>query len=75
MAEAQLYTVRVWQHAGQWRAAVRAVGQENFQLFTEPAPLARWLLVQGSDAPVQPPPVQGRGDGAVGGQVEQREDQ
>ncbi len=43
MAEAQLYTVRVWQHAGMWRAVVRAVGDADSQLFTAPEPLAAWL--------------------------------
>lgn len=75
MDEAQIYTVRVWRHAGRWRAAVRAVGEEHTQLFTEPAPLALWLLAPGSDPPVKPPPVQRPGDGAVEGQVQQREQQ
>ncbi len=75
MGEAQLYTLRVWRHAGRWRAVLRAVGDEDSQLFSEPAPLARWLLAPGSDPPVQAPPVQRPGDGAVEGQVQQREDE
>ena len=46
MDEAEIYTVRVWRHGGQWRAAVRAVGDERTQLFSAPAPLADWLLRQ-----------------------------
>ncbi len=51
MGGAQLYTLRVWCHAGRWRAVVRAVGEDHTQLFTEPAPLAHWLL-----QPANPPP-------------------
>ena len=48
--EAQLYTVRVWCHGGQWRAVVRAVGDEHATLFTEPAPLAAWFAQTASPA-------------------------
>jgi hypothetical protein len=44
MNEARLYTVRVWRSAEQFRASVRAVGEEQAQLFTAPAPLAEFLL-------------------------------
>lgn len=44
MDEARLYTVRVWRHAGQWRAVVQAVGDEGAQLFTEAGSMAGWLL-------------------------------
>ncbi len=42
-----VYTVRVWSHHGQWRIAVRPVGEDRLHLFTlDPAvdrspPLAR----------------------------------
>lgn len=45
-----LYTLRVWWHAGQWRAALREVGHEEAQQFTEPAQLAAWLLTCGPEA-------------------------
>jgi hypothetical protein len=48
MDEARLYTLRVWQHAGQWRAAVRAVGDDGAWLFTDPVPLAAWLRTAGA---------------------------
>lgn len=54
MDETQVYTVRVWRHAGQWRAAVRAVGAvgpEGAQFFTDAAPMVRWLLQAGRDGP------------------------
>jgi hypothetical protein len=75
MDDAQLYTLRVWRGAGRWRAVLRAVGDEKTTSFTAPEPLAAWLRAGGSDAPVPAPPVQGPGDGAVEGQVEQREQQ
>lgn len=56
MDEAQLYTLRVWRHAGRWRAAVRAVGDEHATLFTEPAPLADWLLQPAAEPRPNPPP-------------------
>jgi hypothetical protein len=55
MGEAQLYTLRVWCHAGRWRAVVRAVGDEHATLFTEPAPLADWLLQPAAEPRPQPP--------------------
>lgn len=75
MDDAQLYTLRIWHHAGQWRAAVRAVGDDHARLFTAPEPLAAWLRAGGSDAPVPAPPVQGPGDDAVEGQVQQRKEE
>lgn len=68
MDEARLYTVRVWRHAGQWRAVVQAVGDEGAQLFTEAGSMAGWLL-QG-DHPAGPgaagaePGVRGEPDAA-----------
>ena len=44
MNEAQLFTVRVWRQAEQFRASVRAVGDEEAHLFTSPAPLADFLV-------------------------------
>lgn len=70
MDDAQLYTLRIWHHAGQWRAAVRAVGDDRAQLFTAPEPLAAWLRAGGSDTPVPAPPVQAPGDGAAGAEAE-----
>jgi hypothetical protein len=44
MNEAQLFTVRVWRQSEQFRASVRAVGEERVHLFTAPAPLAAFLF-------------------------------
>lgn len=55
MNEARLFTVRVWRSADDFRASVRAVGQEQVRLFTAPAPLADYLLLTSFDAPVPPP--------------------
>lgn len=52
MDEARLYTVRVWQHAQQFRAVVCAVGDESAELFTEPAAVTAFLQ-QASGAVVQ----------------------
>lgn len=54
MDDARLYTVRVWRHAGRWRAAVRAVGDDQARLFTEAAPMAAWLL-EGEGGPAGGP--------------------
>ncbi len=43
MNEAQLFTVRVWRQSEQFRASVRAVGEERVHLFTAPATLAAFL--------------------------------
>lgn len=68
MDETQLYTVRVWRHAGQWRAAVRAVGAvgpEGAQFFTDVAPMVRWLLQAGAEEPGGAGPALAQADGAV----------
>lgn len=59
MDEARLYTVRVWHHAQQFRAAVRAVGDEHTELFTEPARMLAFLLHDhdADPAPAPPPPA------------------
>ena len=64
MDEARLYTVRVWQHAQQFRAVVCAVGDEGAELFTEPAAVAAFLQ-QASGAGF------GAGVGAAAGAVVQ----
>lgn len=43
MDEARLYTLRVWQHAHEFRAVLRVVGDEHAELFTEPAAVAAYL--------------------------------
>jgi hypothetical protein len=55
MNEAQLFTVRVWRHAEQFRACVRAVGEEHAHLFVAPAPLVDFLLRGGKDDGRPPP--------------------
>jgi hypothetical protein len=55
--DTRLFTVRVTRHAGRWRAAVRAVGEEHTALFTEPAPLAAWLLPGAGTAPTPASPA------------------
>ncbi len=44
MSNARVFTVRVWCQARQFRASLRAVGDEEALLFTAPAPLADYLL-------------------------------
>jgi hypothetical protein len=52
MDEARLYTLRVWQHAREFRAVLRAVGDEHAELFTEPAAVAAYLQrASGAGAP------------------------
>lgn len=43
MSEAQIYTVRVWRQVGAFRGSVRAVGDEQCALFTEPRQVAQFL--------------------------------
>lgn len=43
MSETQVYTVRVWRQACAFRASVRAVGDEQAELFTEPKQVAQFL--------------------------------
>jgi hypothetical protein len=43
MGEVQLFVVRVWRHLRQFRASVRAAGEEEPRLFREPAQLAEFL--------------------------------
>lgn len=64
MDEAQLFTVRVWWHAQQFRAAVRAVGEERTELFSEPAQVADFLWRCCAEGPA-PAPAQLAGDGGV----------
>lgn len=64
MNEAQLFTVRVWCQSEQFRASVRAVGEERVHLFTAPAPLASFLFDAADrstqrDKPCPEPPDRG----------------
>ena len=64
MNEAQLFTVRVWRQSEQFRASVRAVGEEHVHLFTAPAPLAAFLFDAADrstqhDKPCPEPPDRG----------------
>lgn len=43
MNEARLYTLRIWRHHDAFRAALRAVGEVQTELFTEPAAVADHL--------------------------------
>ena len=64
MNEAQLFTVRVWRQSEQFRASVRAVGEERVHLFTAPTPLAAFLFDAADrstqrDKPCPEPPARG----------------
>lgn len=50
MSETLVYTLRLWRAQSQFRAALRAVGEEHTELFTEPAAVAEFLR-QASAAP------------------------
>ncbi len=50
-ADAEVYTLRVWRHGAQFRAVLRAVGDEQLHLFTEPQRVAEFLAT----APATPP--------------------
>jgi len=56
MDEARVFTVRVWRHAQQFRAAVRAVGDERASLFTEPALMTEFLLQASAADTAEPVP-------------------
>lgn len=43
MGEVQLFVVRVWRHLSQFRASVRAAGDDEARLFREPAQVADFL--------------------------------
>ncbi len=49
MNEAQLFTVRVWRQATEFRAALCAVGEERTELFTDATAVADYLQ-QASEA-------------------------
>jgi hypothetical protein len=57
MDEARLFTVRVWRHGQQFRAAVRAVGDERASLFTEPALMAEFLVQASAAGAAATPPL------------------
>lgn len=67
MSEAQLFTVRVWRQQAQFRATLRAVGEERSELFTEPAAVAQFLEGASADPRAAAVPCDARGPEAVAG--------
>lgn len=57
MADAQLFTLRLWRQQTQFRAALRAVGEERSQFFTEPAAVAEFLSSACGPEPAPPAPA------------------
>ncbi len=53
MNEAQVFVVRVWRLAEAFRASVRAVGDEQALLFTQPLTLANFLAESVGTPPPQ----------------------
>lgn len=56
MNETQVFVVRIWRLARAFRASVRAVGDEQVRLFTQPQTLADFLAgsVGGPPPPDEP---------------------
>jgi len=54
--DAEVYTLRVWRHGAQFRAVLRAVGEERLHLFNEPQRLGEFLAcAPGPEPPERPP--------------------
>lgn len=56
--DAEIYTLRVWRHGTHFRAVLRAVGDEQLHLFTEPQRVAEFLAA--TPAPPAPPGTDAR---------------
>lgn len=57
MGEAELFLVRVWQHADGPRAAVQEVGSDQAQVFIDPLQLGRYLMQAMAGRDAVPPPA------------------
>lgn len=55
MSETLVYTLRLWRAQAQFRAALRAVGEERTELFTEPAAVADFLRQASAGQPGDEP--------------------